>query len=154
MRQPDHTTAFEVRHFIDAAVSTTGLSLDQLAERLDYKSLRRIRAGEFPLPDAKRRHIEDLMQLAELERERASGVGREEAAPSPSADVAMMDDEIIAETLAEMIRGYNGINAVFAKSARAQIEAVYQEWKRRAEHVGRTNGTYLFPKPAAKGKRK
>lgn len=154
MRQPDHTTAFEVRHFIDAAISTTGLSLDQLAERLDYKSLRRIRAGEFPLPDAKRRHIQDLMQLAELEREKASCVVREEAAPTLSADVALMDDEAIAETLAEMIRGYNGINAVFAKSARAQIESVYQEWRRRAEHAGRAGVNYSFPKSAAKGKRK
>lgn len=42
----------------------TGLSLAELAERLDYKSLKRAMAGEIPLPESKRRHIQDLIQLA------------------------------------------------------------------------------------------
>lgn len=39
------------------------MTIEELATRLDYKSLRRAMSGEIPLPDAKRRHIQDLVLL-------------------------------------------------------------------------------------------
>lgn len=39
---------------------------EELAERLGYKSLKRARYEEIPLPDSKRRHIADIIRLHQL----------------------------------------------------------------------------------------
>lgn len=39
------------------------MSVDELAARLDYKSLKRAMQGEIALPESKRRHIQDLVLL-------------------------------------------------------------------------------------------
>lgn len=49
---------------IDAALRATGLSMQQLGERLGYKSLSRAYSGEIPLPEARRIHLEDLVTLS------------------------------------------------------------------------------------------
>jgi phage repressor protein C with HTH and peptisase S24 domain len=50
---------------IDAAVSSTGLSMEALAERLGIKerTLKRIRSGEYELSEPVQRHIETLIAL-------------------------------------------------------------------------------------------
>ena len=40
------------------------MTVQEMASRLDYKSLKRAISGEIPLPDSKRRHIQDLVQLS------------------------------------------------------------------------------------------
>lgn len=57
----------EAREIIEAALKATGLTVDELAARLDYKSLKRAMWGEIPLPDSKRKHIADIVRLHELE---------------------------------------------------------------------------------------
>lgn len=65
----------EQKQFIDRALAVTGLTVDQLADRIEYKSLRKARSGEFQLPESKRRHIEDVVRLAELERNSGTVAG-------------------------------------------------------------------------------
>jgi phage repressor protein C with HTH and peptisase S24 domain len=54
----------EQREFIRRACLASAMTLDQMANRLDYKSLKRALQGEIPLPESKRRHIQDLVLLA------------------------------------------------------------------------------------------
>lgn len=75
----------DAKEFIDQALRETGLSLEELAERLDYKSLKRARTGEIPLPDSKRRHITDLVKLARLEREASQVLGDERSVVADDA---------------------------------------------------------------------
>lgn len=53
---------------VTEACRVTGLTIEQLADRLGYKSLPRAVWGEIPLPDSKRRHIRDIIRLHELEK--------------------------------------------------------------------------------------
>lgn len=53
---------------MEKALVETGWTVEQMADRLDYKSLKRAMAGEIPLPESKRRHIQDLVALAVAER--------------------------------------------------------------------------------------
>ena len=146
---------FDQRRYIDTAIKKLGCSMEELAERLDYKSLRRIRNGEFPLPPAKRNHIEDLLRLHELENEKqrpaTARAAEEPISAALPADIAAMDDEALTETLADMLNSYLSISAVFAPSARGQIAAVFREWLRRAEEHGRNKVTYSFTHKGGKG---
>lgn len=58
----------DAKAVVQHALKVTGMSLDQLASALDYKSLKRAMSGEIPLPDSKRKHIQDLVTIAELRR--------------------------------------------------------------------------------------
>lgn len=58
----------DAKAFVQRALHATGMTLDQLSERLDYKSLKRAMSGEIPLPDSKRKHIQDLITIAEMHR--------------------------------------------------------------------------------------
>jgi SOS-response transcriptional repressor LexA len=62
---PKFVTAKE---FILDALEKTGFSVEEMADRLDYKSLKRAMSGEIPLPEAKRKHIQDLVRLARAYR--------------------------------------------------------------------------------------
>lgn len=47
---------------IGEAEQATGLSVVQLAERMQYPSLPRVKKGEFPLPDSKALHLHEIIQ--------------------------------------------------------------------------------------------
>lgn len=57
----------DAKKLIESAMKATGLDVEALAERLGYKSLKRAMWGEIPLPESKRRHIEDIVRLHELQ---------------------------------------------------------------------------------------
>ena len=53
----------EDKELIDSACRELGISLEELGERLQFKSIRRYRNGEFRLTDPKRQHIQDLVAI-------------------------------------------------------------------------------------------
>jgi hypothetical protein len=51
------------RELVENAMAETGWSLDEIAERIDYKSIKRAMSGEIPLPESRRIHLNDLILL-------------------------------------------------------------------------------------------
>lgn len=144
MTAHDKQSPFSVRHFIDDALKRTGLTMEQLSERMDYRSLVRVRNGEFPLPEAKRKHIEDLIRLAELEQEHTQ-VSRVAETPEVVPAFAAMDDDTLAEAISEMMRTFAEVPARFRASARADIGAAFGEWIRRTDEAARQPVIYAVP---------
>ena len=54
------------RDLIDAACEALGITVDELGEKIRFKSIRRYRNGEFQLTDAKRQHIQDLVAISKV----------------------------------------------------------------------------------------
>lgn len=129
MKPQVKNSAHEVRAFIDSALRKTGMSLDELAERLDYKSLPRVRAGEFSLPEAKRRHIADLVKLSE----RTPDIMIREEPSIYGANINPSTDETAAR-LAELLCTFHTVPPAFQKSALAHIIETFEQWKAEAEH--------------------
>jgi hypothetical protein len=67
-----------VKKFVEEACEAMDLTVEELASRLEYKSLRRAMYGEIPLPNSKRQHVHDLIRLHELESAHTISVAREE----------------------------------------------------------------------------
>ena len=77
----DENQAPDAKSFILQALRDTGMSLEELAERLDYKSLKRAMYGEITLPESKRRHIQDLVLLSKAYSPKHGGARVEEIPP-------------------------------------------------------------------------
>lgn len=56
----------EARAFIDDALARLKIDRNKLAELIGYPSLHRARYGEIPLPEAKRRAIELVLEAHKL----------------------------------------------------------------------------------------
>lgn len=54
------------KELIDAACAELGLSIDQLGEKLKFKSIRRYRNGEYSLTETKRQHLQDLLAIRKV----------------------------------------------------------------------------------------
>jgi phage repressor protein C with HTH and peptisase S24 domain len=63
---------------VEAALRETGMTVEEMAERLDYKSLKRAMYGEIPLPESKRRHITDLVELARMGKSSSPILGEQD----------------------------------------------------------------------------
>ncbi len=89
----------EQRAYIDRVCKELGLSLDQLAEKMNYKSLKRAHWGEMAMSNARIQNMEDLLRMHRLRQTTPpvgkvpppvvseSGVVREET-PVYGADIA------------------------------------------------------------------
>ncbi|NBR90335.1 MAG: hypothetical protein EBS68_10535 [Rhodobacteraceae bacterium] len=124
MKPPIKNSTHEIREFIDHALQKTGLTLEQLSERLDYKSLARVRAGEFTLPEAKRRHISDLVKLHERN---VPPMIREEPGIYGSGEKNVPSD--LAQTLITLLESFHTVPPAFQKAALDHITTTFAEWK-------------------------
>lgn len=121
----------DAKSFVQSALKATGMTVDQLAERLDYKSLKRAMSGEIPLPESKRRHIHDLVTIAEMNTRPAPSFGDRLANYQMRV---VMDDKSFATLL--------GITPGRLKELRADriapskhLAAKFEELEQQGSHV-------------------
>lgn len=123
------------KELIRRATEATGLSVKELAERMGYPTLPRTGTGEFPLPDSKRRHLNEIIRLSELEKatntsfgSRIAEVGGEYGGtPREKLQAILRDKQWSPARLAREIKYDSGVVANVVEGTGRMSEAMAEK---------------------------